>query len=328
MPQACRICDNSQANTAYIAREMMFGYRDQFEYFQCSQCGCLQISQIPANLDKYYPQDYYSLAKPAAPKPHRFKHFLQRERTRHCLGSGSVLGRVMARVFGPPHLPAWLKHAGIRPDWEILDVGCGAGSLLLFLRCLGFDRLTGVDPYVAENLEYGGVRIFKGELASVQGKFDVVMMHHSFEHMAEPLEALRDAVRIVSDRGVVLIRIPTVSSFAWRKYRTNWGAVEAPRHFYLHSIESIQFLAHQAGLQVERIDFDSHADQFWRSEEYMLDIPLCDERSYGRNPRMSAFSSADIDGFARKAEELNRDRMGDQACFHLRKLPHTENHVA
>jgi 2-polyprenyl-3-methyl-5-hydroxy-6-metoxy-1,4-benzoquinol methylase len=26
-----------------MVREMMFGLRDKFEYFECAQCGCLQI---------------------------------------------------------------------------------------------------------------------------------------------------------------------------------------------------------------------------------------------------------------------------------------------
>ena len=36
----CKICDKSEDNPVIIAREMMFGKRDEFEYFQCLRCGC------------------------------------------------------------------------------------------------------------------------------------------------------------------------------------------------------------------------------------------------------------------------------------------------
>lgn len=50
----CRICNNSNNNAVYEAKEMLFGTRDKFAYFQCSKCECLQIFDIPANISKYY----------------------------------------------------------------------------------------------------------------------------------------------------------------------------------------------------------------------------------------------------------------------------------
>ena len=56
----CRICGNENLNHCYAAREMMFGFRDEFEYFQCSECDCLQISDYPVDVAKYYGDSYYS----------------------------------------------------------------------------------------------------------------------------------------------------------------------------------------------------------------------------------------------------------------------------
>jgi hypothetical protein len=61
---ACRICGNIKDNKEYIIKEMHFGFGEEFTYFQCKKCGCLQIKNIPDNLSKYYPSNYYSL-KPA-----------------------------------------------------------------------------------------------------------------------------------------------------------------------------------------------------------------------------------------------------------------------
>lgn len=56
----CRICGNNKNNKIYQVKEMMFGFRDKFDYFQCATCNCLQISEIPCEISKYYPDNYYS----------------------------------------------------------------------------------------------------------------------------------------------------------------------------------------------------------------------------------------------------------------------------
>ena len=42
----CRICNNPENNKSYFIREMYIGTREEFEYFECSKCGCLQIKDI------------------------------------------------------------------------------------------------------------------------------------------------------------------------------------------------------------------------------------------------------------------------------------------
>lgn len=55
----CKICNNSSGNKSYVVREMMFGFRDEFDYFECGKCGCLQIKQVPNDFSKYYPENYW-----------------------------------------------------------------------------------------------------------------------------------------------------------------------------------------------------------------------------------------------------------------------------
>src|SRR2546421_7013807 len=61
----CRICGNNENNRTYLARELHLGLGDEFEYFECARCGCLQIKEIPEDLRKYNPSEYYSY-RPAA----------------------------------------------------------------------------------------------------------------------------------------------------------------------------------------------------------------------------------------------------------------------
>jgi hypothetical protein len=151
----------------------------------------------------------------------------------------------------------------------------------------------------------------------VTGEWDWVMFHHSFEHVPDPLETLRAAACLLARGGTCLIRIPTVSSEAWEQYGVDWVQLDAPRHLFLHSLESMERLAREAGLVVREVQFDSTAFQFWGSEQYRADIPLRDPRSYAVDPGASIFTAESLALFATRARELNAARRGDQAAFHL-----------
>ncbi|HZF19017.1 MAG TPA: class I SAM-dependent methyltransferase [Burkholderiales bacterium] len=221
------------------------------------------------------------------------------------------------------HQPAWLwwaRMARISVDSRILDVGSGAGRLLVNMSNWGFRRLTGVEPHIEADIAYpGGVRVLKRPIEDVEGVFDFIMFHHSFEHIAEPLSALRGACRLLTPGGRALIRIPVADGEVWQTYGADWVQLDAPRHLFLHTRNSIQILTDQAGLELDDVVFDSTGFQFWGSELYRRDIPLLDGGT-GKALRLElVFSGKDLREFEAKARELNEHGRGDQACFFLRK---------
>jgi len=60
----CKICNNQSHNYSLTARERMLGLDDEFEYFECSNCKCIQIIEIPEDMNRYYPENYYSYQPP------------------------------------------------------------------------------------------------------------------------------------------------------------------------------------------------------------------------------------------------------------------------
>ncbi len=71
---ACRRDTGKQ----HCFREMMFGTRNEFLYWECLTCGCLQIANLPEHLEEYYPSDYYAftLEWPAWKRWYYRAHFL------------------------------------------------------------------------------------------------------------------------------------------------------------------------------------------------------------------------------------------------------------
>ena len=312
----CRVCGGSQDNRSFVVREMMFGLGDEFTYFECSVCGCLQIAGIPDNMEKYYPPGYYSFQ--AAVRESVARRLARISRDRYVVFGTGVVGRLLSGRYGH----AILEVFGFRrPGLEdaILDVGCGSGGFLRSLADLGFKRLSGVDPYIAGEVADGPVRISKKTILDLPDdeKFDFIFFNHSLEHVWNHDDVLAKASRLLTPKGCCVIGIPLKTDVIWSLYGVNWVQIDAPRHFHLHTMTSFRRLASQAGLEIKQVVFDSGARQFWGSEQYMRGIPLQSGKSYGVNPRGSMFSAKQIREFEAKARELNRTSQGDQAAFCL-----------
>lgn len=315
----CRICQNSGNSQLYCVTEMMFGYQDSFTYFQCSNCGCLQISQFPEEISKYYPPNYSSFSQMTKQKKF-YKLFLKRKLFDYAIFKKDLLGRILAQKYSFDKRLSSLSEININKESSILDVGCGTGKLLLSLKIAGFKKLCGIDPFIANSIIYeNNLIIEKKFLHEMDGQWDLIMFHHSFEHIPDPIDTMKCVSRLLSPKGVCLIRIPTTSSYAWEHYKENWVQLDAPRHLFLHSLQSMELVAIAGNLHIEKVIYDSGTFQFWGSEQYLRNIPLLSEQSYLVNAEKSPFSENDIHVFKIKAERLNEEKRGDQAAFYLRK---------
>jgi len=311
---------------------MQFGMREEFAYVECSKCGCLQIVEVPFDLSKYYPDNYYSYMVDGPSLEHP-KNGIRSVRakviikilSRHYFSNKNVLGAWVAeRSSLAGDYPYWVTHQklnlGLHSNSSILDVGCGKGKLLLDLGLLGFSNLMGIDPFIKEDVIYqNGVRVLSKNLEDLDREFDLVMLHHSFEHMPEPLATLRKAYQLVKPGHYLLVRIPLAGSYAWRKYGVNWAALDAPRHLYLHTAESIRILASQSGFEVAEVVYDATGFAHWGSELYLKDIPLTDERSPWGNRNQEIFSKEELAQFIELDENLNQAGEADSAAFYLYK---------
>ncbi len=299
----------------------MYGSKEEFTYFQCLNCDCLQIGEIPADISPYYPSNYYSLSTLTPVRQGALRRTLNRLRTDHALKPRLGLGSLVRRCFGPPQLPQYFTRIKLQRTSPVLDVGCGSGSFLEGLHRLGFTNLTGIDPYIPQDSSpLPGLRILKGELQRLTDSYDLIVLNHSFEHMEAQVSVLETLRQRLGVGGSLVIRIPICSSHAWREYGPDWVQLDAPRHFFLHSVKSMGLLAEKTGFRIESVSYDSWEFQFWGSEQYRQDIPLLDERSWNNGPEKSIFKPEQIEAFKQHSQQLNEEGLGDQACFILRRL--------
>ena len=294
---------------------MMFGLGGSFSYDICGRCGCMQIRDIPEDLARYYPSEYYSFQF----NPHSRKNRIERIHNLAVAGQGSRLGNLLNTVFNNRPLEAF-SRLDMPKSARILDVGCGSGTLLYFLREQGYEHTQGVDPFLDQDIVYDhGLKITKGALNEVDDVFDLVMMHQAFEHVPDPLQTLRELADRLCDGGLCMLRIPWVECDAFEQYGINWVALDAPRHLYVYSLESMRFMAEQLGMTIETHYTDSTSMQFWASEQYEQGIPLFDDRSMARNKVKKITQFPRRLQLEKKSDALNKEGRGDNVVFVLRK---------
>ncbi len=149
-----------------------------------------------------------------------------------------------------PHLPR-------ATDSVVLDVGCGRGYALEWLRSLGYTRQTGIDRDAAQvafatgrGLEVSKVDDTLAELRARPDSCDLILLMDVLEHVpraSQPdlLQAIRQALK---PGGKLLCTVPNANS----PLAGHWRYVDYT-HECLFTRESLEFLLGQTGLEVTHV---------------------------------------------------------------------------
>lgn len=243
----CRICGTTLNDDVILLKEKMFGTGEAFEYIKCSGCNCMQIRNIPQNLGKYYPPEYYSFNKITG------KRTLKNKLKQRIYNLLSIIKNDFYRQ--PPFRDFEINYNDRRR--KILDIGCGDGYLLNELKQYGFSNLTGIDPYINKEIILRGFRLLKNTVEQCEGKYDLVMSHHSLEHMRDPHLFFKHVARLLETNGRLILRIPIFPNYIWDKYGTDWIQLDPPRHLIIFSLDTIEFLSEKYDLKIDHVKYDA-----------------------------------------------------------------------
>jgi SAM-dependent methyltransferase len=321
--QPCRVCNARDAAHVFAAQEMMFGSRESFDYSLCPQCGCLQIVNIPLDLPRHYPGDYYSQQPRVEPTPPTgLKGLLTRWYCQSAvLNPSSTLRRLIRQMLPMPtdfaEVGDYLIGSRFQNQGQrILDVGCGSSPYrLAAMRRCGFGAVEGIDPFNATDIDYDGIAVYRKTIDEVEGAFGLVMFHHSLEHVPDPVATLREAARLLPEGGACIVRVPVMGTYFWRRFGVNWAELDAPRHLHLFSLRSMEVLAERAGFRVRSSQFDSGVWEIAASIRYEKGIPL---RSTSKP--VDGFTANELRTFAQQVDALNKSNDAGRACFYLEKI--------
>ncbi|MEU3632733.1 methyltransferase domain-containing protein [Streptomyces fradiae] len=116
----------------------------------------------------------------------------------------------------------------LRPGLDLLDVGCGPGTITADLAArVAPGRVTGVDTSaevleraraVAAERRVGNAVFAVADVRALgfpDDSFDVVHAHQVLQHVGDPVGALREMRRVCRPGGLVAVRESDFAAFAW-----------------------------------------------------------------------------------------------------------------
>ncbi len=239
--ERCDLCGSDSSEPFVKGRDLFLGTPKEFVYVKCKRCDLvfLQPLPVPSELVSSYPKEYYENSWKDRLS---YNALLILERL--------TLGR---SVPGPQASP-------------VLDIGTGTGSFLEILKNRG-SKAYGVEPYEPgyAAAKRRGLEVFHGFLteAKLPDKFfGLVILNHVLEHVSKPSDLLQEIRRVLRPGGVLIVGIPNIDSFAFRAMRSDWFALDPPRHLFHFSPKTIKLYAEKSGLELTRIRYNSSALPF------------------------------------------------------------------
>ena len=306
----CKIC-GSEGNEIYTVREHMMNRGDEFHYLKCDRCGTLSLQDCPIEVSEFYSGNYYAqiIKKSNRHIPELIKK-ISDYIIRKKITIPEILRLPLSMKYGGNILR--LYKTGINYNSKICDIGAGNGAWGSRIHDLGYRYVHCVDRFV-DSTPYEGINFECCDIDEIDEnyKYDLITLHHSFEHMENPDRVLRKIRRLLDKDGLCVIRIPLSDSRAFKDYKQNWYQIDAPRHYYLYSKDSIKLICERNGLRVETIYYDSLPYQFLVSSEYAQNpnISYDDAMKKAKEHNMRCFIKTVIS---------NVTKTGDQAAIHIR----------
>ena len=219
------MCDSIQVVEAWRYKDAVI--------VACHSCG-LEFAEpfVAAPLD-YYQANYIDYVAPSYEEIHPGYQF--------------TIGKIREAVA---RLPPGANRA--------IDVGCGAGYLLVDLQRRGFECL-GIDfneDLVRVANERFGVPARVDDvwnLVALGARFDVALLSHVLEHVDDPLGLLQNIRQILNPGGFLVIEIPNRNWYSvghsLKQGTCTWNNYP-PHHITFWSTASLRRVLERAGFSV------------------------------------------------------------------------------
>jgi len=172
----------------------------------------------------------------------------------------------VAATNGKNPLAAWLRLiSGIQRQSDrlysmypqsvrsgrFLDVGCGNGDSLLWLKVLGWQvEEQEIDPKAQSVASSRGLHVHLGKLEQLRlesESYDAILINHVIEHVRDTEVLLVKCRRILVDNGLLVMTTPNAGSLGHRLFGKKWRGLEPPRHLQVFTMDSLARICNNAG---------------------------------------------------------------------------------
>lgn len=184
----CPLCNSSKSEILYIQK-----FADHFSHklVCCDNCGFVYVGNTPPQefYDKYYQEES--------------KYEGVREHEAHDVATKKELTKVLKKIN---------KNA------KILDVGCSTGTLLSYLKTLGYNNLYGIDPApkckkFAKEKHKINIGTYSIDNYCPKTKYDFIIISQVLEHITDIVNSINKIYSWLKEDGIIFIGVPDTGEF-------------------------------------------------------------------------------------------------------------------
>lgn len=216
----CNLCDSDKTRLLYRLRDYRLHVDDRlWNVVKCQSCGLGYVNPrpTPGEIAFYYPTSYFH-------------------------GRNTDESRVRYEIQAK-----YVPNSGR----TLLDIGTAGGDFLLLMRSRGWS-VTGIEPAERasnpHDLTIHRLR-FPEDSRQLDEQYDVITAWAVFEHLHNPLQAFREAARLLRPGGQLIIQVPNLKSVYGRYSMQE----DVPRHLYFFNRSTLAAYARCCGLSLRNV---------------------------------------------------------------------------
>ncbi|OGY22864.1 MAG: hypothetical protein A2172_02900 [Candidatus Woykebacteria bacterium RBG_13_40_15] len=238
----CILCNSKNFSTVY---KNVNGY----SVVKCLNCNL--ISTYPKPTRKYLKEMYdKQVISVNAEKEDLALEYLENPKVAYRLGYEKRLKAIKVYLKGK----------------EILEIGCGAGIFLDYLKKNGFN-VTGVEisPWGARWARKKlGLKIHEKNIEDLglrEDSFHAVLMYDVLEHTRNPIESLKEIHKLLKPGGLLVLNLPNFGSFMSKLRKEHWLKLDPPQHLFHFDKGSIGRLLNNLSFNIVKVKTNTGATE-------------------------------------------------------------------
>ena len=232
----CPVCHSGGKQLYKNLQDRLFNTNGNWSFSKCSTCQTVWLNFRPQKEDiqKYY-FDY-------------FTHGDRNEaecglKTKYSIKT-KILDLILFKRRIERDLYGKARLIPLKPPGRILDIGCGDGSYMDWMRKNGWD-VIGCEPdpkaaHIAKTrLGLNVINAAFEDLKYPPNSFDAITLNHVIEHVYDPKDVIIRCFELLKFNGKLAIITPNISSFGHNVYKSSWFNLDPPRHIVIFSPETL-----------------------------------------------------------------------------------------
>jgi hypothetical protein len=87
-------------------------------------------------------------------------------------------------------------------------------------------------------------------MLSDKERFNTITLWHVLEHIPNPYKIITELKLHLDKKGIMFVAVPNLNSYDCLYYKSNWAALDVPRHLWHFTSSGIKMLMQESGFEL------------------------------------------------------------------------------